>query len=484
MDYVAIFEGGGAKGIGHIGALKATEERNISFSSIGGTSAGAIIAAFISAGFTADELFNPKNIKTSLFSIDLLSLLDNDTWNTFEALRLSIEELKESSWMKTKLFLLYRKHKDTINYIISNKGLFNTEKFIDWLEAELQKKLGLNRHVLFDDLPIPLTIISTNVTGCTIKSYSKEKTPKDRVSLAVSSSIAIPLFFQPSVKENLLTLLVDGGIVSNYPTWIFDTERENNEGGVVTLGYKLIENEPRDKNQEISFNDYILRLFNTALWGDQALEVRGIENLHSIPLHVSTKTLNFNMSPANKVTLYNEGKNSAELYFVKHIGLGHKEDVSQALNMLSMAAKTLIEKKSGRSLSHIRCNIFIPTFQDSTRLRLVYSYGMENDSDDRLVIESGCGAAGECYSRGKPVICDLVKAAKTFKTKWKLNKYQQAMIRGTLKSLISLPLFNPKDGSVIAVLSFDSDDDILDTLKEIETELLEFSPIIYKVLIA
>lgn len=100
------------------------------------------------------------------------------------------------------------------------------------------KKLGLSKHVLFRDLPTPLTIISTDVTGCTIKLYSTEKTPEDRVSLVVSSSISIPLLFQPSTKGELL---VDGGIVSNYPTWIFDSEREKNEGGVVTLGYKLVE---------------------------------------------------------------------------------------------------------------------------------------------------------------------------------------------------------------------------------------------------
>ncbi len=135
--------------------------------------------------------------------------------------------------------------------------------------------------------------------------------------------------------------------------------------------------------------------------------------------------MSFDMTDDEKTDLYNEGKNSAELYFDKNIGLGHKEDVSKTLHLVAMAAKLLIEKESGKPLSHIRCNIFIPTFQDSMRLRLVYSHNMDNDTDDRLVIASGCGAAGKCYSEGKPVICDLVIAKKTFKSSWKLNKYQQ-----------------------------------------------------------
>jgi len=59
IDCYGIFEGGGAKGLAHVGALKACEERKIVFRGVAGTSAGAIIAGLIAVGYTAEELFSP-----------------------------------------------------------------------------------------------------------------------------------------------------------------------------------------------------------------------------------------------------------------------------------------------------------------------------------------------------------------------------------------------------------------------------------------
>jgi NTE family protein len=52
----AVFEGGGVKGIGLVGAVAATEELNYEFCNVAGTSAGAIVAALVAAGYRASEL--------------------------------------------------------------------------------------------------------------------------------------------------------------------------------------------------------------------------------------------------------------------------------------------------------------------------------------------------------------------------------------------------------------------------------------------
>ncbi len=44
LDSFGIFEGGGAKGLAHIGALKAAEVRRLKFLGVAGTSAGSIVA--------------------------------------------------------------------------------------------------------------------------------------------------------------------------------------------------------------------------------------------------------------------------------------------------------------------------------------------------------------------------------------------------------------------------------------------------------
>lgn len=60
----AVFEGGGAKGIALIGALRALEDGEADIQGVAGTSAGAIMAVLSAAGFAAADLFDHKNQKT------------------------------------------------------------------------------------------------------------------------------------------------------------------------------------------------------------------------------------------------------------------------------------------------------------------------------------------------------------------------------------------------------------------------------------
>ena len=62
----AIFQGGGAKGITHVGALKAIEEERFVPVGVAGTSAGAIIAALVAVGYRADDLLDPVRNTTIL----------------------------------------------------------------------------------------------------------------------------------------------------------------------------------------------------------------------------------------------------------------------------------------------------------------------------------------------------------------------------------------------------------------------------------
>src|SRR5271169_1558035 len=67
------FAGGGAKGLIHVGALKALEDRQVDFCGLAGTSAGAIVAALKASGFAADDLVNPDTGETL---VDQLKAID------------------------------------------------------------------------------------------------------------------------------------------------------------------------------------------------------------------------------------------------------------------------------------------------------------------------------------------------------------------------------------------------------------------------
>lgn len=50
--------GGGARGIMHLGVIKALQEQGVQLDCIAGTSAGAIAGAFVAYGYTPDEVIN------------------------------------------------------------------------------------------------------------------------------------------------------------------------------------------------------------------------------------------------------------------------------------------------------------------------------------------------------------------------------------------------------------------------------------------
>ena len=65
------FEGGGAKGLVHIGALKALEEYGANICGLAGTSAGAIIAALRATGMHADDMADPNRDTTGTVALTL-----------------------------------------------------------------------------------------------------------------------------------------------------------------------------------------------------------------------------------------------------------------------------------------------------------------------------------------------------------------------------------------------------------------------------
>jgi predicted acylesterase/phospholipase RssA len=72
------------------------------------------------------------------------------------------------------------------------------------------------RVVQFDELPIPLAVIGANIETGLMEVYSTGRTPNMSVAEAVRRSMSLPVIFQP--RGNLV---VDGGLCSNFPAWLF-----------------------------------------------------------------------------------------------------------------------------------------------------------------------------------------------------------------------------------------------------------------------
>ena len=105
----AVFEGGGVKGIGLVGAVAVAEEKGYQWVNVAGTSAGAIVAALVAAGYTAAEMK------------EIMGELD---YNRFK-----------DATLLDKVPLV-----GPAASLIFEKGIYEGKFFEDWIRGLLQKK--------------------------------------------------------------------------------------------------------------------------------------------------------------------------------------------------------------------------------------------------------------------------------------------------------------------------------------------------------
>ncbi|MCA1030705.1 patatin-like phospholipase family protein [Bacillus timonensis] len=286
-----VFSGGGIKGFALIGAYKALEEKGLKFKHLAGTSAGSIIAALIAAGYTSDE------ISTLIEEIDLRTFLDE---------RRTYLPGPISKWI-----LLYWR-----------LGLYKGDKMESWIANKLADK-GIKT---FRDLPPnSLRVIASDLTngkmlvlpndliryGISPESFS--------VAKAIRMSCSLPYFFEPvklptNVGKNIV---VDGGVLSNFPIWLFDEVNGPKKRPV--LGIKLSpKSQEMHKNNIKNAIDMFEALFDTM---KNAHDARHISHRHEkdiifIPVK-SGLTTEFNISGEAKQALIELGRQKATNFLKK-----------------------------------------------------------------------------------------------------------------------------------------------------------------------
>ena len=381
MDAFGIFEGGGAKGLAHVGALKAAEERRVKFIGVAGTSAGAMVAALVAAGYTADELFDPgKGSKASgVLAADLMEFFDRTRWQEFcELKKRAWDAVPAASgpfragWAAIRFALANRA---SLTQLLKHKGFLSTDAFSTWFDELLRRKtrtMDDGSKVTFDEVR-NLKVVVTDLTNQCPKVFCANKTPRVSVSDAVAASISIPFAFVPVVHDKLI--LVDGGLSSNYPAWAFDVERKRSPPLTPTLGFRLVPRQDAERGDtkvsDWSIYRFASSLFKTAAFGDYSLETREVQGLHEIPLLVRAGTFDFEMDEESRANLYQDGKNGARDFFNTYHS---PDDPTQVIRALRAVHASIL--RSLKSLnSHLRAFVLRPI--SDSRLKVIYAYNAE-----------------------------------------------------------------------------------------------------------
>ena len=497
MKAFAIFEGGGAKGLAHVGALRACEDYGIEFCGVAGASAGAIVAALVAAGYRSVEMFDPGQPAKAdtLFSKDLRTLIQGRiTWPEFEAFASDLGQLGNARWLRAKLgWYWFRKHAHIRDIVDQHKGLFDAQSFAARLDVMLESKLlatypnlieerkfgheraaGQRYRVMFKDIPVPLKIVATNLSDGRLIEFSAAETPEVRVALAVAASIAIPFVFEPvkiSGPDGAGDFVaVDGGVLSNFPAWLFDDERARLGPHIPSLGFRLVVEEAApERLVEGKLFPYIRRFLKVAINGDPLLETRQIDNMREVPLRVTASTLDFDMSPGKKVALFGEGYLSARTVFGTPGFPVEPERVRRRLEAIVNAVKKSAQV-SDETL--VRACVVCPTTRKTTRVTYSFSMDGPKDTDDQLELGETVGASGQALQSGELVRVDMAEAATNYAEVWRMSKYQQALVRKDLKALICMPI-STGEGDILGVLSLDSpNEDMLECFQNPEAEAL------------
>lgn len=283
----AVFEGGGVKGIGLVGAVCYLEKSGYRWKRLAGTSAGAIIAALIAAGYTGEEM------KKIILNID---------YNKFKDME-GIQKLP----LGGKLL-----------GVLLQKGVYSGDYIEEWMDNLLKIKGRSKFKDVYIDGESRLKIIAADITKKELvilpddlKRYGIDP-GEFSISKAVRMSIGIPFYYKP-VKLNLskgYDYIVDGGILSNFPVWIFDVKGKPRWP---TFGFKLVEPTMGNCMVKKGVISYLLDIIATMVEENDARYIKNEDFIRTVPIPtLGVKTTEFNIDRERSMMLFKSGYDSAE----------------------------------------------------------------------------------------------------------------------------------------------------------------------------
>jgi NTE family protein len=253
MKFDMVFEGGGAKGIVFVGAMQMFTEQGHTFDRLIGTSAGAITATTLAAGYSNDEImaalnervdgkpvfttfmgvpppFDEEHIQKSAFR-ELLRAVDLPLIPSFAEEKID-DRIARTMATNPRLRHVYS--------FIERGGWFSAHAFVDWLKRKLDEGLYRGKPRSFSEMTMSemfaateteLTLTGSDTTSGRLLIFNHRTAPDLPIIWAVRMSMSVPLLWQEVIwqeewglyrgKEITGHAIVDGGLLSNFPIELF-----------------------------------------------------------------------------------------------------------------------------------------------------------------------------------------------------------------------------------------------------------------------
>jgi NTE family protein len=233
-----VLEGGGVKGIAHVGAIHALEERGVTtYPRVAGTSAGSIVGALAAAGVPATKMLEIMR------ALDYREVRDEAGIDRVPIIGKGLSLLFEDGMYEGRYVSRF------LGEVLED---FGVRTFGD---LRIQ---GREAGRLPPDQAYKLVVMATDITnGCLVRlpwdyrSMYGLDPDEQPVAEAVRASMAIPYYFEPHAQRHAdgrTSILVDGGVLSNFAIDVFD-RRDGSAPRWPTFGVKLLPKLPEGRAQ-------------------------------------------------------------------------------------------------------------------------------------------------------------------------------------------------------------------------------------------
>ncbi|THF75942.1 patatin-like phospholipase family protein [Cohnella fermenti] len=304
MKVNGVFEGGGVKGISLVGAVRAAELHEVRFHRVAGTSSGSIVAALLATGYSAAEM------------------------------KLIIESAPFSKFLRRSPLFNVKVLGPAIRLFLK-KGLYSGDALEEWIRDLLAKR-GVRT---FADLPLgKLKITASDITNGRllvlpddIEDYGIDPLHLE-VARAIRMSVSIPYFFDPVLipaarpqtgkRRRKLVLgrssyVVDGGVLSNFPLWIFDGDKnEDGEEAVPVIGFQMVGRNDVRAHRIKGPISMFQAMFETMLSAHDERYIEQNNRVRTIKIPtLGVRTTDFHLSAEKSEKLYRSGLEAGAKYF-------------------------------------------------------------------------------------------------------------------------------------------------------------------------
>lgn len=365
MKYDLVFEGGGAKGMVFVGACEEFFKRGHTFDRLLGTSAGAITATLLAAGYTPDEMLaaltekeNGKSVFASFMGPPRLFTDEEIRKGAFrrflEAVDFKFIPDRLERMIDDKLAKGLAEN-ETFRHVlalIERGGWFAADRFLSWLRTKLDSGSwkgkqrtfsGMTLAQLFAATGVEHSVVAADTTDSKILVLNHRTAPDCPIVWATRMSMSIPLVWDEVSwqspwgkylgRDVAGHAIVDGGLLSNFPIELFISDapqvvklmgpKKDSPVLGMLIDERLPVPVPRSKGVFVSVNikpgelamaQRLQRLVDTATTAHDKMVIEEYESLVARLPAAGYGTTEFDMSDARREALVDAGRTAMALY--------------------------------------------------------------------------------------------------------------------------------------------------------------------------